>query len=330
MQRKKILITGASSGLGLSHAIYLTYKGYKVIGTSRRASELEPSELKEKYIRDHTKFKYIDKDKTKIKPVKILAPKTIIEQFNSLVEKIQFANMDITENESVKQSITKILSEGPIDVLINNAGIGYFGPIEELSLKIAYHQFEVNFFGHIRVIKSVLPSMRARKEGLIINTASMAGVTCIPFQSLYSASKAAIMRLSESLRLELRPFNVYVSTLVPGDINTPFDANTVKLHKKDTNFQSHEIEDMITNIPVSETSAYFGKAKIAWATIIQNLIDSPPPIVTSKTVERIIKKRNPKIHYRSGSKLQTIGVSLAQRIMPENTFIKLVSKFYGL
>ncbi|MHA1971497.1 MAG: SDR family oxidoreductase [Candidatus Hodarchaeales archaeon] len=330
-QRKKILITGASSGLGLSHAIYLTYKGYKVIGTSRRADTLENSELKAKYLLDHTKFKFTDKEKNSLKSDKLLAPKNIIENFDSIVERIDFISLDITKDQSVTKAMDEIMTQKePVDVLINNSGIGYFGPIEEMSLDDIFYQFEVNFFGYIRMIQAILPSMKSQQNGLIINTASLAGVTCVPFQAPYSASKAAVLRLTESLRLELKPFNILVTSIVPGDINTHFDVGTIKLSKKTLNFKSNNIREMKQAIPVSHDSPYFPRAKKTWNIIIQNLIVSPPPIIVSKKVEKILTKRKPKVHYRVGNFIQTFVLSLAYRLLPENTFVNLVSSFYGL
>ncbi|MFX0122543.1 MAG: SDR family NAD(P)-dependent oxidoreductase [Candidatus Hodarchaeota archaeon] len=327
---KRILITGASSGLGLSHAIYLTSQGNSIVGTSRNPEKLSNKQLKNRFLIDHTKFKYIDKAKTKIQAGNVRAPKKLIDQLDDILEEIQFISMDISDTKSVNNAINNLESSETIDILINNAGNGFFGPVEELSFDNAQYQFEVNFFGLIRILQAIIPIMRSRQSGQIINTSSLAGVICIPFQGHYSASKAAILRLTESLRRELKPFNIRVSSLLPGDINTPFDANTIKLHYKEKDITSEDIEEMINLIPLSEESPYFNEAKKAWRTIIQNLIVSPPPIIVSKKIEKIIKAKQPKVHYKVGSRLQTYGTILMKRVLSENLTMRVTEMFYGL
>ena len=323
-----VLITGASSGLGLSHAIYLASKGYSVIGTSRYAQTLNLDKLKEIYLRDHTKFGFLDKNKTKLKAGKSLLPKEIVNNLSSYLKRIKFISMDVTDPVSIQNAFTAFNPE-EVDILLNNAGIGYFGPVEEVSLEQYIHSFNLNFFGQVRLLQALLPYMREKKRGRIINTASLGGVTSIPFQSIYSASKAAIIRLTESLYTELKPFNIKISVLCPGDINTAFDASTVKLHHPEYNFNSDDIKKMKEAIPVKSESPYLSSAEIAWKTIIENLIISPPPIIVSKKIEKIIQAKNPKIHYKAGSKFQTLGITFAKRILSETMTIRVVSMIYG-
>ena len=327
---KRILITGASSGLGLSHSIYLRSRGYEIIGTSRKPEKLSKEVLKKRFLTDHTKFRFTDKAKTKIEPGKIVVPKKIIANLDEILEEILYITMDVSETESVINTINNLESSRPVDILINNAGNGFFGPVEELSLDNAHYQFEVNFFGLIRVLQAIIPIMRARQSGQIINTSSLAGIVCIPFQAHYSASKAAILRLTESLRTELKPFKIRVSSLLPGDINTLFDANTTSLHHEKEVLTSENIAEMKQLIPVSSTSPYFDEANKAWRTIIQNLIVSPPPIIVSKKIEKIIKAKRPKVHYKVGSRLQIYGTTLMKRILSENLTMRIMELFYGL
>ncbi len=327
---KRVFITGASSGLGLSHAIYLTSKGYHVIGTSRRGKYLDLDQLKSTYLTDHTKYTYVNKSKNKVIGKKKLLPDKIFKNLDDFLSAISFVKMDVTDEKSVLHCIQAIETDGKIDVLINNAGSGYFGSVEELSIEQAKYQFEVNFFGLLRVLQAVIPSMRESMSGQIINTSSLAGIACIPFQAHYSATKAAILRLTESLRLELRPFNIHVSSLSPGDINTTFDANTTVLHNPDDTFKSVDILKMKGAIPLSQDSPYHSQGQVAWNTIIQNLIVSPPPLVVSKKIEKIIKSKKPKVHYRAGPRLQTMGVPLIKRLLPENLSTRIVAMFYGL
>lgn len=327
---KRILITGASSGLGLSHAVYLASQGYDIIGTSRKSEELSIELLKDRFLTDHTRFRFIDKAKTKIEPGKIVVPKKVISNLDEFLAEIQFISMDISKTESVNKALHNLENFEDIDILINNAGNGFFGPVEELSLDNAQYQFEVNFFGLIRVLKVVIPIMRVKKSGQIINTSSLAGIICIPFQAHYSASKAAILRLTESLRTELKPFKIRVSALLLGDINTPFDANTTLLHHTEEVLTSKDIAEMKKLIPLPIESPYYEEAEKAWRTIIQNLIVSPPPIIVSKKIEKIIRARRPKVHYKVGSRLQTYGATLMKRLLSENLTMRIFEMYYGL
>jgi short-subunit dehydrogenase len=332
MLQKKVLITGASSGLGLSHAIYLTSKGFSVIGTSRKAEKLDLDQLKEVFLRDHTKFRYVDNTKTEVKPIKTLVPKEITENLDSYLEDIRFIAMDVTKTDSVKKAIYNLglnFTNG-IDVLINNAGNGYFGPIEEMSLEKSQYQFEVNFFGQIRMLQAILPSMRTRRDGQIINTASLAGLLSIPFQAHYSASKAAVIKLTESLRTELKPYKIKVSALLPGDHNTQFNVNTLMLHREKINLETTDIAKMIKKTPLSLNSPYYNRASAVWKTIVQNLIVNPPPILVSKKIEKIIKAKRPKACYKVGTRLQTHGITLLYRLFTYNMAIRIMSLIYGL
>ncbi len=187
---KKVLITGASSGIGATIALMLAKKGYNVWGTTRNISKVQslPEELQ---------------------------------------ENINFLQMDVTDDESVKYGVEEFFKQaGEIDILINNAGYGVYGSAEEFPVKDAKRIFETNYFGALRVIQSVLPFMRKQRDGLIINITSLAGVFVIPFQIHYSASKFALEALTEGLRQELRPFGIRVAAIQPGDIKTNFNDVT--------------------------------------------------------------------------------------------------------
>ncbi|MFX1252179.1 MAG: SDR family NAD(P)-dependent oxidoreductase [Promethearchaeota archaeon] len=243
------------------------------------------------------------------------------------MESIQYITMDVTDEESVRKALNSIDN---VDILINNAGSGYFGPIEELTLEQTQYQFDVNFMGMLRVLQSVIPKMREKKSGRIINTSSLGGISCIPFQAHYSATKAAVLRMTESLRLELKPFNIHVSSLASGSINTFFEANTAMLHHKDREYKSTDIEDLIAAIPTPENSPYYNRAKIVWRSIIQNFLVSPPPIIVSRKIERIIKTRRPKVHYTVGNRIQTLGLNVMKRVFPETWTTRVMAMFYGL
>ena len=184
----RVLITGSSSGIGFATALAFGRAGHTVAATMRdpkRGSALAEIAAQEKLA-------------------------------------ITVSAMDVDSDESVSSSIEKILKNGgPIDVLVNNAGIERTGSVEEISMDDFRAVMETNYFGVIRCIKAVLPSMRRRKAGCIINVTSVAGrFACSPFAP-YTASKFALEALSESLAQEVKPFNVRVAMIEPGIIDTP-------------------------------------------------------------------------------------------------------------
>ena len=131
--------------------------------------------------------------------------------------------LDVSSDASVRATIAEVVGRaGPIDVLVNNAGFGLFGAIEETSLEEARGQFETTFWGAVRLIEQVLPSMRERRSGRIVNVSSVLGFMPVPFQAFYVASKHALEGYSEVLNLEVRPFGIFVSLIEPSFIRTGF------------------------------------------------------------------------------------------------------------
>lgn len=181
MDNKVILITGASTGLGLVTGEKLVKQGYKVYGTSR--------DIK----------KFDEMIKVGINPIRL----------------------DVTSDESCNDCIKEIIEkEGKIDILINNAGYGSYGPIENVSIEEAKNQLEVNVFGLVRMTKLVIPYMRQKKSGKIINVSSVAGRVTTYLGGWYHASKYAVETLSDSLRMETKRFGIYVSIIEPGAITS--------------------------------------------------------------------------------------------------------------
>jgi len=184
-----VLITGGTDGLGKAAAILLSERGYRVIAAGRSAtkrSELEGS----------AKSKNL--------------PLTTIE-------------LDVCSETSVNAAVREVLKTyGKIDVLVNNAGVGYMAVVEELKLEDLRQQFETNLFGVLRVTQAVLPGMRERKSGRILMLSSVAGLVTPPTYGAYSASKHALEGLSNALRLELYPFNIPVVLIEPVYIVTNF------------------------------------------------------------------------------------------------------------
>jgi short-subunit dehydrogenase len=135
---------------------------------------------------------------------------------------IEMIPLDVRNDDSVTTCVKSVLDKaGHIDVLINNAAYELSGALEETSLEEARSQFDTNFFGVLRMIKAVLPSMRERRQGRIINVGSFSGVSAIPFMGMYSASKFALEGYSDALRMEVAPFNIHVSITEAAFLKTP-------------------------------------------------------------------------------------------------------------
>ncbi len=270
---RRVLITGASSGIGAAVALFLADRGYKVWGTTRDLAKVGsfPEELR---------------------------------------EKVTFLAMDVTDQDSVHRGVAEFLRQaGGIDVLINNAGYGVFGPIEEFPVERVEALFAVNYFGVLRVLQEVIPVMREQGSGLIINITSLAGTFVIPFQVHYSATKYALEALTEGLRQELKPFGVKVTAVAPGDIKTRFND--------------------VTDWKMKEDSPYREWAERCWRTIEENMAKAPPPRVIAKKVARLAEKKNPGPSYPAGDFLST-KLPLVNRFVPRRLREKLTRAFYRL
>ncbi|MGH2552656.1 MAG: SDR family oxidoreductase [Chitinophagaceae bacterium] len=225
---------------------------------------------------------------------------------------VQAVKMDVTRDDSVAYAIYQIINaEKKIDVLINNAGNGIAGPAYSMPYEMARKQFEVNFFGVVRMCSAVIPHMLQQKKGLIINISSLGGLFGLPYQGLYSASKFAIEGYSESLRMELRKTGIRVVVINPGDFKTEFGHNREKISFA---LQHDELkknyQDALTNIEKDETSA-------------------PGPEKIAKKICRIVESSNPSHRYLVGQSSQTI-VPLLKRLLPGALFEKLMSQHYGI
>lgn len=181
MKNKVILITGASSGIGYTTALKLASQGHTVYAAARRTDKMEP-------LKQHG---------------------------------IRVLSMDVTDEATMQAGVDTILAEqGRIDVLVNNAGYGYFGPVENVTMQEARRQIEVNVFGLARLTQLVLHAMRAQKSGRIINTSSIAGKLCLAYGAWYNVSKYAVEAFSDALRIEVKPFGIDVVLIEPGAIKT--------------------------------------------------------------------------------------------------------------
>ena len=338
MSKEKVLITGASSGIGLTCAIYLTFKGYNVIGTSRHPEKLNKNILKTRYLEMLTKYKIKNRKSSKetLTIGKIKISKEIFDDLDNIIEEIEFKPLDITDSNSVSQLISKLMEDG-VRIIVNNAGDGHFGPIETLSIDHAKKQLDLNYFGHLRVIQHALPFMK-KDGGLIINMASLAGYIPMPFHSHYSSSKSALRMLTETLRLELLPFNIKIVSLNPGVINTPFNVNmhTPKAGSGEETYEYKEensittLKKLLNAFPTPKTSPYYPAARQTWEIVVRNMITGPSSQIVAKKLYKIIKSKNPKVHYISSNFIQRFGYFLMRRFTSDKLKIFITRKFYGI
>ena len=243
---KVILLTGASSGIGYDTAVALAQQGHKVYAAARRVDRMEP-----------------------------------LRQYGIVPLK-----MDVTDEASMQEGVKTLLdAEGRIDVLINNAGYGYFGAVENVPMDDARNQLEVNVFGLARLCQLVLPTMRAQHSGRIINTASVAGRAVFYYGGWYHVSKYAVESLSDAMRMELKPFGIDVVIIEPGAIKTNWGIIAA----------DHLIES-------SKGTAY-EQTGTMMANNLRNMYLSntiSDPAVVRKAIVRAVNARRPCTRYRIG------------------------------
>lgn len=220
--------------------------------------------------------------------------------------------MDVTQDESVVAGVGQVLeAAGHIDVVINNAGYGLAGSIEDTSIEEAKHQLDTNFFGVLRVSQAVLPSMRARRSGRIINIGSLGGLFGLPFQGLYAASKFALEGLTESLRHEVAGFGIQVTLVEPGDIKTSITDNRV-LAKS-----------------CGSSSEYADSFNRALTIIEREERGGAEPKQVAACVADLVTKRNPAPRYTAG-RLSQRSSAWAKRLMPALMFERMIRSYYDL
>ena len=218
--------------------------------------------------------------------------------------------LDLTDDRSVQATVAQVLAEaGRLDVVINNAGYGLAGPLEETTPEEAQALLEVHLLGVLRLCRAVLPTMRARRSGRIINIGSIAARLPLPYQGLYCASKAALAALSETLRLEVAPFGIQVVLVEPGDLHTGFTHHRQRV--------AAPLED----------SPYRAAFEQALAIMEHDETQGPPPLVVARLVERIIQARAPRRCYRVGPWLQRLSPLLYQ-LLPGRAGERLLSRHY--
>jgi len=269
-QKKVVLVTGASSGIGRACAELLAARGHRVYGASRRPATGPP----------------------RISTVESIA-------------------MDVTNDASVRDAVAGMIArEGRIDIVVNNAGFGIAGAVEDTSVEEAREQFEVNFFGVLRVCRAVLPALRKQRTSYIVNIGSIGGLIAIPYQGLYSASKFALEGLTESLRMEMRQFGVNVVLIEPGDHRTGFTDKRRRTADSESN------------------PAYRARFQRAVERMAADERSAPEPEAVARLLLRIVKKARPRLRYTAGPAPQRAVVWL-KRVTPYALVEKVMDFYYS-
>ena len=219
--------------------------------------------------------------------------------------------LDVRNTESINQAIAKLISiSGRIDVVINNAGVGITGPIEEIPIEEIKNNFDTNFFGPIEVIKAVLPQMRMQKSGLIINITSIAGYMGLPYRGIYSASKGALELVTEALRMEVKSFGIQITNVAPGDFATNIASGR---------FHSPLLIGSVYEIPYGNTLKMMD----------EHVNNGNNPDQMAVIIYHIIQTTNPKVHYKVGSFIQKFSIVL-KRILPDKVYENMLMNHYKL
>jgi NAD(P)-dependent dehydrogenase (short-subunit alcohol dehydrogenase family) len=273
MTARTALVTGASSGIGEATARRLHALGYVVYGAARRVDRM---------------------DKLAADGIRPIA-------------------MDVTHDDSLRAGVDRILAEtGRIDVLVNNAGYGSYGAVEDVPLDEARYQFEVNVFGAARLIQLVLPGMRAQRSGTIVNISSMGGRIYTPLGGWYHGTKFALEALSDCLRLEAKPFGIDVVVIEPGSIQTEWgDIAAGNLRKVSADGPYARRADAMAASMESEANAH----------------RNSPPTVIADAIAKAVTARRPRTRYTAGFAAKPL-ITL-RRVLPDRAFDALITRLTG-
>lgn len=309
MMEKTVLVTGGTSGIGLAIAIYFKYLGYTVYATSRNP---------EKYDKDVLKQSFLFQNKNRI-------PKKIRLQLDQILDDISYIKLDITKGKSINACVKKIQAESEmVDILINNAGFSNFSSIEDNEPEMVERIFNTNVIGPIHLVKKVLPKMREKQAGTIVNITSMSGNQALPFMGIYSATKAAIMRITEALHLECNQFNIKATYLSLGSFRTNFNSNMLKSNNSNSN-NSNKNNNNPDPVPVESPYSELG-AKV-WDFTENFFSGGTKTIKAAKKTAKIIKKRNPKASYQYARFYESVLGTL-QKYGPKQFFLRLLNWFF--
>jgi len=219
--------------------------------------------------------------------------------------------VDVRNKESIQKAIAEVIQKsGRVDVVINNAGVGITGPIEEIPTDEIKNNFETNLFGPIEVMKAVLPTMRSQKSGLIINITSIAGYMGLPYRGIYSASKGALELITEALRMEVKSFGIHITNVAPGDFATNIAAGR---------FHAPLIKGSAYEIPYGTTLSMMN----------EHVDSGSNPNEMAEAIYKIIQTPNPKGHYKIGAFMQKFSIVL-KRILPDKVYEKMLMNHYKI
>ena len=231
---------------------------------------------------------------------------------DDLSNNIKVIQADVTDRVSVQRAVSIVIkNEGRIDVLINNAGMGFSCSVEDSSPENIDLLMNINFTGYVNMIQAVLPAMRKQSRATIMNISSIGGVMGLPYQGFYSASKFAVEGLSEALRMELKPYNIKVIVIRPGDFRTGFTANRKPVKS------------------IASGNAYESQS-IKTLSIIENDENKGlPPEFLARKIAGILEKKNPCNQYTVATLEQKFAV-LLKKILPVSLFSAILSSHYGI
>ncbi len=274
--QKVAIVTGSSSGIGYETALVLARNGFRTYATMRNLEKANA-------ISDVAK-----REKLSLHTIKL----------------------DVTDEKSVNEAIKTIKSDaGRIDVLVNNAGYGLTGSLEDLSMSEIKAQYETNVFGLIRVTQAVLPIMREQKSGIIVNISSIGGKMAIPLQSPYHGTKFAVEGLSESIAYELEPFGIKIVIIEPGAIKTNFDTGMVVAQKNQ-----------------NPSSPYYKSMQKLQSSINSVFKNGTPPAKVAEVILNAITTPNPNLRYTVGEDAALLAQK--RKELPDSEFQKLVLEFF--
>jgi len=268
MNKKTALVTGASSGIGKAIYNELIKRGWSVYGTSRK----------------------IEKNTTQT------------------VDGGKMIHLDVSDKQAISAAVSTIKEhDGRLDALINNAGNGIAGAVEDTSYEEMQFQFETNFFGSMQMTNACLNMLRDSK-GIVVNVSSVAGVLSVPFQGMYSASKAALEAATEALRMEVKADGIRVCMIEPGDTKTEFTSNRVMVQNAADSRYKDVMESSIKKMEKDEQNG-------------------TPPKTAAKLVCKMIDKKNPPVRRAVGFSYQVLV--FLKRILPDKLVLWLIGKMYA-
>lgn len=268
----RVLVTGAGSGIGAAIAVRLARAGYAVVGT----------------VRDSARAQRLN-DKARLEALPL-----------------EYRVLDLALRDQVEALASQLNAEGGIDVLVNNAGFGMYGALEDIEVDQVMRQFQVNVFGPLLLTQRLLPGLRQRR-GRVVWIGSLAGRQSLAFQGHYSATKAAIASISDALRMELKSFGVRVTCVEPGDIASGFTGARV--------------------VVAGERSCYAENARRSLVAVEREERRGPDSECVARVVETLLTRRHPPSRIAAGRLGRTICLLL--RLLPHAVGQFVAARRYG-